>query len=361
MKKILVVIGTRPEAIKMCPLVLRLREIRQVQTLLCVTGQHRELLDEVLAQFSLVPDYDLDVRRSGGSLVDLMAALMLGLEKLLQKEQPELAVVHGDTTSAYAAATACFHLGIPVAHVEAGLRSGDLMAPFPEEFNRRSIDMLSRWHFAPTEAAREKLLAEGCDSERIYVTGNTGLDALAYTVRDTFAHPILDWVGDRPLILATAHRRENRGEPMEGIFSALNQLAAERPELCLLFAAHPYVYEQAAGSLQGENVRVTAALPVDLFHNLLARCRFVLTDSGGIQEEAAALGRPALVMRERTERTEALALGSLRLTGTKAEDILKACRQLLDEPEIYEAMCRAGNPFGDGRASGRIAEILARV
>ena len=360
-RKILFVFGTRPEAIKLCPLIRELRARGGVATPVCVTGQHGALLHQVLALFQLRPDYDLALMRPEQSPGELTAACLTGLAPILQRERPDLVLVHGDTASAFSAALAAFYAGIPVGHVEAGLRTYDLAAPYPEEFFRQTIDRLCLWAFAPTEAARDNLLREGMDPARIFVTGNTGLDALRFTVAEDFAHPLLDWCGPRRLILLTAHRRESLGAPLAEIFQAVRQLADSREDIAILYPVHPNPrIGPAAEALLGGHprIRLTAPLTVAEFHNLLARCCLVLTDSGGVQEEAAALHRPALVLRDKTERPEGVAAGGLAVVGRSAPEILAASQALLDSPEAYSAMCRAENPFGDGFASRRIADAL---
>lgn len=360
-KKILFVFGTRPEAVKMCPLIRELRARGDVQTPVCVTGQHGAMLDRVLEAFQVRPDYNLSLMRPEQSLEALTAACLAGLAPILHKERPDLVLVHGDTTSAFSAALAAFYAGIPVGHVEAGLRTYDLTAPYPEEFNRQTIDRLSSWAFAPTETARENLLREGMDPARILVTGNTGLDALRTTVTPDFSHPLLDWCGPRRLILLTAHRRESLGGPLSDIFRAVRRLADAYEDVAVIYPVHPNpeIRKTAAPILDGHpRIRLTEPLDVPDFHNLLARCHFILTDSGGIQEEAAALHKPVLVLRDKTERPEGIQTGSLFVVGRTEPDIFAAGRKLLEEPEVYDAMCRAKNPFGDGFAAHRIADAL---
>ena len=360
MKKLLLVFGTRPEAIKLCPLVYELRR-RGAEAVVCVTGQHRRMLDQALAAFRLTPEHDLDVSRPGQTLTDLTTAVLERLPPVLAAERPDIVLVHGDTTTAFAAALACYYARVPVGHVEAGLRTGDIFAPYPEEFNRRAVDAVSRYLFAPTAENRANLLREGADPNRVFVTGNTVVDALALTVRPDFTHPALDEAAGRRFLLVTAHRRESLREPMRRMFAAIRALAAEREDVYILCPVHenPAVRAAAYEALGGrERVRLTEPLDVEAFHNLLARSYFVLTDSGGIQEEASALGRPVLVMRDVTERPEGVAAGGLRLVGTDPETILSASRQLLDDPGTYDAMARAANPYGDGTACRRIADIL---
>lgn len=361
MKKILFVFGTRPEAIKMCPLIQELRARGGVQTPVCVTGQHGAMLDRVLAVFRIQPDYHLAVMQPNQTLEALTAACLTGLAPILHKERPDLVLVHGDTTSALAAALTAFYAGIPVGHVEAGLRTYDLTSPYPEEFNRQTIDRLCTWAFAPTKDAQNNLLREGMDPTRILVTGNTGLDALRTTVTPDFSHPLLDWCGTRRLILLTAHRRESLGKPLESIFRAARQLADTFEDVAIVCPVHPNPeVGRIAAPILGEHprIRLTEPLDISVFHNLLARCHFILTDSGGIQEEAAALHKPALVLREKTERPEGVRSGCLRVVGRTEQQIFSACRKLLEKPPVYESMCRAENPFGDGFAARRIADAL---
>lgn len=364
MKKILLVFGTRPEAVKMCPLVRELKKHgADFDIRVCVSGQHRQMLDEVLAAFDVRPDYDLNVMKREQSLFDITGAVLAGMERVLEEAKPELVLVHGDTTTAFAAALACFYKRIPLGHVEAGLRSHDLMAPYPEEFNRRSIDGLSRWLFAPTDTCRRNLLAEGKREEDIFVTGNTGIDALKYTVRPDYQHPDLVWAERSRLLLLTAHRRESFGAPMERIFAAVRRLTEEFEDVKVLYPVHrnPALQAAARAAFEGcERVRVTEALGVADFHNFLQRAHLVLTDSGGLQEEAPALNKPVVVLRDVTERPEGIEAGCLKLAGTKTKDITAVCRELLTSQTLYEAMARAENPYGDGRACGRIAAVLLK-
>lgn len=361
MKKIMLVFGTRPEAIKMCPLVQELKKRKSLQTVVCVTGQHRQMLDSVLKVFGVVPDYDLDIMKERQTLFDVTTAVLMRMKSVLELEKPDVVLVHGDTTTASAAALASFYLQIPVGHVEAGLRTYDLYSPYPEEMNRRLIDILSQYDFAPTGMAKKNLLSERTPEERIFVTGNTGIDAMATTVRDDYFHPELEWAADSRLILITAHRRENLGEPMEHMFRAIRRIVEEFPDVKAIYPVHmnPAVRACAAKFL-GECDRIHLIEPLDVldFHNFLARCHLVLTDSGGIQEEAPGLGKPVLVMRDTTERPEGIAAGPLKLAGTKEENIYQLFRLLLTDSGEYEKMSRASNPYGDGHASRRIADIL---
>lgn len=361
MRTIMLVFGTRPEAIKMCPLVLELQKRENVRTLVCVTGQHREMLSSVLDLFGVVPDYDLAVMKEGQTLFDITCSVLTGMRNILLEAAPDLVLVHGDTTTAFAAALACYYLKIPVGHVEAGLRTGNLYAPYPEEFNRRAVAIFCTYHFAPTASAAENLIREGISKERIYITGNTAIDALKTTVREEFHHPILERLGGRRMLLMTAHRRENLGEPMRRMFSAIRKLCDSHPEIVLVYPVHPNpkVRDAAHTAFDGcENVILIPPLDAVDFHNFMARSYFILTDSGGAQEEAPSLGVPVLVLRDTTERPEGIAAGTAKLVGTNPEIILSACEMLLASPEEYSKMAHAANPYGDGHAAVRIADIL---
>ena len=354
--------GTRPEAIKMCPLVLELKS-RPVEfkTVVCVTGQHREMLDQVLNVFGVVPDHDLAIMKRGQTLFDITSDVLLKIKAVLEEERPDCVLVHGDTTTSFAAALAAFYLQIPVGHVEAGLRTRNLCSPWPEEFNRQAVDVISNWYFAPTETSRRNLLDEAKPVERIFVTGNTGIDALRTTVRDDYSHPELDWASDSRLILITAHRRENLGAPMHRMCRAIRRVMEERPDTKAIYPIHmnPQVRKAAHEGLDGfDRMHIIDPLEVVDFHNFMARSCLILTDSGGIQEEAPSLGKPVLVMRDTTERPEGVAAGTLRLVGTGEDTIYREFSRLLDYPAEYEEMSRASNPYGDGHASERIADIL---
>lgn len=362
MKKILLVFGTRPEAIKMCPLVRELRTRSKVQTVVCVTGQHREMLDQILTTFSVVPDYDLSVMKNVQTLFDVTTGVLEGLKSVLETERPDIVLVQGDTTTAFAAALAAYYLRIPVGHVEAGLRTHDIYSPYPEEFNRQAVSIISRYNFAPTEQAKQNLLSEGRDPSGIYVTGNTVIDALQTTIRAGYTHPELEWAAGKRLILITAHRRENLGEPMRHMFRAIRRVLDEHEDVRAIYPIHrnPLVRETAA-EIFGDDERIHIIEPLDVldFHNFLARSYLVLTDSGGIQEEAPSLGKPVLVMRGTTERPEGVAAGTLRLVGTQEETIYQSFTELLANAAAYEKMSHTANPYGDGHACRRIADILA--
>ena len=362
MKKILLVFGTRPEAIKMCPLVRELRARPDVQAVVCVTGQHREMLDQILTTFSVVPDYDLAVMKDAQTLFDVTSGVLEGMKGVLEAEKPDIVLVQGDTTTAFAAALAAYYLRVPVGHVEAGLRTHDIYSPYPEEFNRQAVSILSRYNFAPTMQAKQNLLSEGRDPSGIYVTGNTVIDALQTTVRSGYTHPELTWAAGKRLILITAHRRENLGEPMRHMFRAIRRVLDEHEDVRAIYPIHrnPLVRETAA-EVFGDDERIHIIEPLDVldFHNFLARSYLVLTDSGGIQEEAPSLGKPVLVMRDTTERPEGVAAGTLRLVGTREETIYDSFTELLDNAAAYEKMSHTANPYGDGHACRRIADILA--
>lgn len=359
--KIMLVFGTRPEAIKMCPLVNELKSRSDVETVVCVSGQHREMLQQVLDAFSVEPDYDLEIMKPGQTLFDVTRNVMDGIKSVLEKEKPDVVLVHGDTSTTFSAALACFYLQIPIGHVEAGLRTYNILSPYPEEFNRQAVSIISNYNFAPTEAAKENLISEGKDASTIFVTGNTAIDALNTTVRDDFTHPELEWAEGSRLVILTAHRRENLGEPMKNIFRAIRRVVEEHPDVKVLYPIHmnPVVRETANLVLKGcDNIRLTEPMEVLDFHNMLARAYIILTDSGGIQEEAPSLGKPVLVLRDTTERPEGVAAGTLKLTGTDEETIYREFTKLLDDPVAYDEMSRASNPYGDGLASKRIADIL---
>ena len=360
-KKIMLVFGTRPEAIKMCPLVKELKTRPDVQTLVCVTGQHRGMLQQVLDAFDVVPDYDLAIMQDRQTLFDITTRVLEGMKGVLEKERPDAVLVHGDTSTTFAASLACFYLQIPVGHVEAGLRTYNLLSPYPEEFNRQCVSILANWNFAPTPLSRENLVREGKKPESIYVTGNTVIDALKTTVRENFTHPDLDWAAGSRLILLTAHRRENLGAPMHAMFRAIRRVVEEHSDVKALYPIHmnPVVREAADAELSGcDRIRLTEPMDVLDCHNVMARSYLILTDSGGIQEEAPSLGKPVLVMRDTTERPEGIEAGTLKLVGTDEETIYREFTRLLDDRKAYEQMAHAENPYGDGHACERIADVL---
>lgn len=361
MKKIMLVFGTRPEAIKMCPLVKELKSRPDAQTLVCVTGQHREMLRQVLDVFGVEPDFDLAVMHEGQTLYDITCRVLGGMKGVLEQTKPDVVLVHGDTTTTFAAALACFYSGVPVGHVEAGLRTYDIRAPYPEEFNREAVSVVSDYNFAPTRLARENLLREGKRPERIFVTGNTAIDALATTVRPGFSHPDLQWAEGSRLVLMTAHRRENWGEPLRNIFRAVRRVVDEFPDVKVIYPVHPNpVVRGAAQEMLGGCDRIRLIEPLDVldFHNFMAKSYLILTDSGGIQEEAPSLHKPVLVLRDVTERPEGVKAGTLRIAGTEEARVYDEFRALLTDSARYGAMSAAKNPYGDGRACARIADIL---
>ena len=361
MKKIMLIFGTRPEAIKICPLVLELKKREGLETVVCVTAQHRQMLDQVLEAFRIVPDYDLNIMKDRQTLFDLTVNILSAVREVLEKERPDVVLVHGDTSTAFVSSLACFYLGIPVGHVEAGLRTYNLQSPFPEEFNRQAVGIISRYHFAPTPLARSNLLREGKPESSVFVTGNTVIDALRQTVRADYSHPELDWVGDHRLIFITAHRRENLGEPMRRMFRAIRRVLEEHSDCRALYPIHmnPAVRQAAVEELGGCN-RIHLIEPLDVLdcHNFESRACLCLTDSGGIQEECPSFGVPVLVMRDTTERPEGVDAGTLKLVGTEEETIYRAFTRLLEDEEEYRRMSQAVNPYGDGQACGRIADIL---
>ena len=361
MKKIMVVFGTRPEAIKMCPLVIELKTREKLNTIVCVTGQHREMLDQVLTAFNVVPDYDLSIMKKRQTLFDVTISILEKMKTVLEEIKPDVVLVHGDTSTTFVTALACFYLQIPVGHVEAGLRTYNIFSPYPEEFNRQAVDIVSDFNFTPTEISKKNLLKEGKKPETIYVTGNTAIDALRTTVRNDYNHEHLKWVGDSRLIMITAHRRENLGEPMRNMFRAIKRIIDETDDIKAIYPIHmnPVVREvtqEILGDL--DRVRIIEPLEVVDFHNFLSRSYLILTDSGGIQEEAPSLGKPVLVMRDTTERPEGVVAGTLKIVGTDEEVIYKTFKQLLEDQNEYDKMCKASNPYGDGFASKRIADVL---
>ena len=361
MKTIMLVFGTRPEAIKMCPLVNELKTRENIKTVVCVTGQHRQMLDMVLDTFNVVPDYDLSIMKAGQTLFDITTNILNNIKGVLEEVKPDVVLVHGDTSTTFVTALACFYLQIPIGHVEAGLRTYNIYSPYPEEFNRQAVSILSRYNFAPTELSKNNLLREGKDESTIYVTGNTAIDALKTTVREDYTHPELEWAKDSRLILITAHRRENLGEPMHHMFRAIRRVMEEHPDVKAIYPIHMNpIVRRAADEELGDCDRIHIIEPLEVldFHNFLARSYMILTDSGGIQEEAPSLGKPVLVMRDTTERPEGIAAGTLKLVGTDEDVIYENFKLLLDDPAAYDAMAQASNPYGDGYACKRIADIL---
>ena len=361
MKTVMLVFGTRPEAIKMCPLVNELKSRKNLNTVVCVTGQHRQMLDQVLAAFSVKPDYDLSVMKDKQTLFDITTNILNGIGAVLDEVKPDVVLVHGDTSTTFVTALACFYKQIAVGHVEAGLRTYNIYSPFPEEFNRQAVSIISSYNFAPTELSKENLVREGKDENTIYITGNTAIDALKTTVREDYTHPELEWAKDSRLIMITAHRRENLGEPMHNMFRAIRRVMDEHPDVKAIYPIHMNpVVRQAADEELGDCDRIRIIEPLEVldFHNFLARSFMILTDSGGIQEEAPSLGKPVLVMRDTTERPEGIKAGTLKLVGTDEEVIYENFKLLLNDKNAYEAMSKASNPYGDGFACKRIADIL---
>ena len=364
MKKVMLVFGTRPEAIKMCPLVNELKTRDNVQTIVCVTGQHRQMLDQVLEAFQVIPDYDLSIMKDKQTLFDITTNILNRIKSVLDEVKPDVVLVHGDTSTTFVTALACFYLQIPVGHVEAGLRTYNIYSPYPEEFNRQAVSIISQYNFAPTELSKQNLLREGKKPESIYVTGNTAIDALRTTVRKDYNHPELDWVGNSRLIMITAHRRENLGEPMRHMFRAIRRVMDEHPDVKAIYPIHMNpVVRETANEILGDDDRIHIIEPLEVldFHNFLSRSYLILTDSGGIQEEAPSLGKPVLVMRDTTERPEGIKAGTLKLVGTEEEIIYQNFKLLLDNKVEYEKMSKASNPYGDGFACRRIADILEKA
>lgn len=361
MIKVMSIFGTRPEAIKMAPLVKELEKRSEIQSIVCVTAQHRQMLDQVLKTFSIVPDYDLDIMKQGQTLSDVTTRALNGLESVIQEVKPDIVLVHGDTTTTFAGALAAFYQQVSIGHVEAGLRTWNKYSPYPEEMNRQMVGCLCDMHFTPTKISEKNLLAEGKKKENIYVTGNTAIDAMQHTVQDSYRHDVLDWVGKDRMILLTAHRRENLGEPMYHIFRAIRRIVDEFADVKVVYPIHknPLVRRIANEVLEGcDRVRLIEPLDVEDFHNFQNRSYVILTDSGGIQEEAPSLGKPVLVLRDTTERPEGIAAGTLKLAGTSEDTIYALTKELLEDEQVYETMSHAANPYGDGHASERIADAI---
>lgn len=361
MKTVMLVFGTRPEAIKMCPLVNELKTRKGIKAVVCVTGQHRQMLDQVLDTFKVTPDYDLSIMKAKQSLFDITTNILNRIGDVLDEVKPDVVLVHGDTSTTFVTALACFYKQVPVGHVEAGLRTYNIYSPYPEEFNRQAVSIISQYNFAPTERSKNNLIKEGKDEKTIWITGNTAIDALKTTVRDDYTHPELEWANGSRLIFITAHRRENLGEPMHHMFKAIRRVMNEHPDVKALYPIHMNpVVRKAADEELGDCDRIHIIDPVEVFdcHNIMVRSYMILTDSGGIQEEAPSLGKPVLVMRDTTERPEGIAAGTLKLVGTDEEVIYNNFKELLDNKEAYNAMAHAANPYGDGHACVRIADIL---
>lgn len=363
MKKIMLVFGTRPEAIKMCPLVKELKTRKNIETIVCVTGQHRQMLDQVLEAFDVKPDYDLSIMKDKQTLFDITTNILNSIKAVLENVKPDVVLVHGDTTTTFVTALACFYLQIPVGHVEAGLRTYNVYSPYPEEFNRQAVGIVSQYNFAPTEMSKQNLLKEGKCEDTIFVTGNTAIDALKTTVKEDYTHPELEWAKDSRLIMITAHRRENLGEPMKHMFRAIKRVMDEHPDVKAIYPIHMNpVVRETANSILGDDDRIHIIEPLDVldFHNFLSRSYMILTDSGGIQEEAPSLGKPVLVMRDTTERPEGISAGTLKLVGTEEEIIYNNFKLLLEDENEYKKMSNASNPYGDGFACKRIADIVEK-
>ncbi len=362
-KTIMVVFGTRPEAIKMCPLVNELKSRTGIETIVCVTGQHRQMLDQVLEAFRVVPDYDLSIMKDKQTLFDITTNILNGIGNVLDETKPDVVLVHGDTSTTFVTALACFYKQIPVGHVEAGLRTYNIMSPYPEEFNRQAVGIVAKYNFSPTELSKQNLLNEGKDASTIFVTGNTAIDALKTTVRSEYTHPELEWAKDSRLIMITAHRRENLGKPMHNMFRAIRRVLDENPDVKAIYPIHMNpVVRSAADEELGDCERIHIIEPLEVldFHNFLANSYMILTDSGGIQEEAPSLGKPVLVMRDTTERPEGVQAGTLKLVGTDEQVIYENFKLLLESEDVYESMSKASNPYGDGFACKRIADILEK-
>ena len=361
--KVMTVFGTRPETIKMAPLVKELKSREEIETIVCVTAQHRQMLDQVLNAFHIVPDYDLDIMKQGQSLSDITTRVLQGLEKVIKEVQPDIVLVHGDTTTTFAGALAAFYNQIAIGHVEAGLRTYNKYSPFPEEANRQFVGNIADINFAPTEQSKENLLREGKNPDSIIVTGNTAIDALQTTVREDYEHEIIDWVGEDRMIMLTAHRRENLGEPMHNMFRAIKRIIEKYEDIKVVYPVHlnPIVVNTAE-EIFGDCDRVKLIKPLEVldFHNLLNKSYLILTDSGGIQEEAPSLGKPVIVLRDTTERPEGIKAGTLKLAGTNEEVIYHMIDELLSDQSEYDRMSQASNPYGDGKASIRIVDEIIR-
>lgn len=361
MIKVMTIFGTRPEAIKMAPLVKELNSRKEIECIVCVTAQHREMLDQVLEVFDIVPDYDLNIMKQGQTLADITTRALLGLEDVIKKEMPNIVLVHGDTTTTFAGALAAFYNQVDVGHVEAGLRTWNKYSPFPEEINRQMVDRVTDLYFAPTMVSKNNLLMEGISENKIYVTGNTAIDAMSTTVKNDYYHDVLDWVGESRMILLTAHRRENLGDPMRNIFKAIKRIVDEYNDIKVVYPIHlnPKVREVANEVFDNtDQVKLIEPLEVVDFHNFQNNSYIILTDSGGIQEEAPSLGIPVLVLRDTTERPEGIEAGTLKLVGTDEEVIYMETKKLLDDRDEYEKMSKASNPYGDGHTSEQIVDII---
>ena len=359
--RIMSVFGTRPEAIKMAPLVRELASREEIESLCCVTAQHRQMLDSVLSVFDIKPDCDLDIMTPRQTLSTITTKTLLGMDTVIDQCHPDLILVHGDTSTTFAGALSAFYHRVPIGHVEAGLRTWDKYSPYPEEMNRQMVGVMADMHFAPTEKSKQSLLSEGKNADNIYVTGNTAIDALNTTVNLDYKHELFDWIGNDRLILLTAHRRENLGEPMRNMFKAIKRIVDETPDVKVIYPVHlnPKVKE-VADEILGNDERIKLINPLEVidFHNFINKAHIILTDSGGIQEEAPSLGKPVLVLRDTTERPEGIDAGTLKLAGTDEETIYKLTKELLTDKDVYNSMSQASNPYGDGKASIRIADAI---
>ena len=361
MIKVMSIFGTRPEAIKMAPLIKELENREEIKSIVCVTAQHRQMLDQVLETFDIKPDYDMNIMKQGQTLSSITTDVVNGLESIIKEVQPDIVLVHGDTTTSFAGALAAFYNQVSIGHVEAGLRTYDKYSPFPEEMNRQMVDCMTDMYFAPTELSKENLIKEGKESDKIYVTGNTAIDAMKTTVNTEYKNEVIDWVGDSKMILLTAHRRENLGEPMKNIFRAVKRLIDEFNDIKIVYPIHlnPKVREIANDIFNDcDRIRLIEPLEVFDFHNFQNKSYFIMSDSGGIQEEAPSLGKPVLVLRDTTERPEGISAGTLKLAGTDEETIYKLAKELLTNQETYNKMSQASNPYGDGHASERIVDAI---
>lgn len=360
--KVMTIFGTRPEAIKMAPLVLELQKYSEkIESVVTVTAQHRQMLDQVLETFKITPDYDLNIMKDRQTLIDVTTNALKGLDEVMKEAKPDIVLVHGDTTTTFVGSLAAFYNQIAIGHVEAGLRTWNKYSPYPEEMNRQLTGVMADLHFAPTEVSKKNLVDENKNADTIFVTGNTAIDALKTTVSDSYEHPVLTSIGEDRIILLTAHRRENIGEPMRNMFRAIKRLLAEHDDVQVIYPVHmnPAVRE-IANDILGEDSRIHLIEPLEVFdfHNFASRSYMILTDSGGVQEEAPSLGKPVLVLRDTTERPEGIAAGTLKLAGTEEETIYALAKELLEDRQAYEKMAKASNPYGDGFASKRIVEAL---
>ncbi len=363
MIKVMTIFGTRPEAIKMAPLIKELKSRNEIECIVCVTAQHRQMLDQVLNVFNIIPDYDLNIMKPEQTLSDITSKVLKKLEEVINKENPNIVLVHGDTTTTFAGALAAYYCQTDIGHVEAGLRTWNKYSPYPEEMNRQMVGVLADMHFAPTEKSKESLLKEGKNPKTIYVTGNTAIDALDTTISQNYNHELFDWVGNDKLILVTAHRRENLGNPMRGMFNAIKRIVDELSNVKVIYPVHlnPNI-KKIANEILGDNDKIKLISPLEVidFHNFINKSYIILTDSGGIQEEAPALGKPVLVLRNTTERPEGIEAGTLKLAGTDEETIYQLTKELLTNKSEYEKMSKASNPYGDGKASKRIVDAIIK-